>query len=219
MLIKSGAIPCKDKKGFLLKYADSLYQCKKYKDVISLPKLSILKDKYNIDTDIIKDKKARLKLYNDKRRIEFLTEQKIKYNKSIQEFKEKYMQFENIWEFEALSIFLHNNPFEKASKYIHTMPNEIEDGGNGVVVRVISNVERKRAKSGNKSRYAFITIYSNYGSIEFTAWENQLKQYENMFKRGIQVAILYKKKNDRYIIEQMKTYQQWLYDKNIKNKI
>ena len=219
MLVKSGAIPCKDKKEFLLRYADSLYQHKEYVSVKSLPKLSVLKEKFGIDTDVIKDKETRLKIYNEKRRIEFLTEQKIKYNQCIQEFKDKYMQFENIWEFEALSIFLHNNPFEASCKYIHKMPNEVEDGEKGVIVGVISNIERKRAKSGNKSRYAFVMIYSNCGSIEFTAWENQLKQYEDMLKRGVQVAILYKKKNDRYIIEQMKTYQQWLEDKNIKNKV
>ena len=75
-LVKSGAIPCKDKKTFLLKYNHSTYENREYKDVCSLPKLSELKDKWNIDTDIIKDKEVRLKLYNDKKRIEFTNNQK-----------------------------------------------------------------------------------------------------------------------------------------------
>ena len=63
-LTKAGAIPCKDKKNFLLQFASKQFEKKPYKPVVSLPKLSVLKEKYGIDTDVIKDKQVRLDLYN-----------------------------------------------------------------------------------------------------------------------------------------------------------
>ena len=50
-LTKAGAIPCKDKRQFLLKFADKQFERKPYKPVVSLPKLSVLKEQYGIDTD------------------------------------------------------------------------------------------------------------------------------------------------------------------------
>ena len=65
-LTKAGAIPCRNKKDFLMNFAKSLYETKPYKPVVSLPKLSILKEKYNIDTDVIKDKKERYRAYAER---------------------------------------------------------------------------------------------------------------------------------------------------------
>lgn len=209
MLVKSGAIPCKNKKEFMLRYAKSLVKKKDYVPVKSLPKLSILKDKWGIDGDVIKDKEERLKLYNEKRSKEYDVNQQIKFDKHIDGFSKKYLQNEKIWEFEALSIFLKNNPFIDSYKWIHKTLEEVEDGEKGVAVGIISNVERKKSKkTGNP--YAFITLYGNNGSIEFTTWSSQLHENEDMIKRGTEVAILYKKKDGRYITEQMKSYNTWL---------
>ena len=116
---KSGAIPCKNKYQFLLSFAKSLYIVKEYTDVKTLPKLSILKEKYGIDGDVIKNREERLKLYNKQRRIEFNIIQKEKQKNELNSFIEKYMSNEKSWEFEALSVFITNNPFIEAYKYIH----------------------------------------------------------------------------------------------------
>ena len=88
MLIKSGAIPTKDKYNMLLRYANRYLQTDKeykpYSDVKSLPTLLELKTKWGIDTDIIKNKEERLKLYNQKRKIEHET---VKYQEWLKEKK------------------------------------------------------------------------------------------------------------------------------------
>lgn len=44
------------------------YKEKSFREMASIPKISILKDEYGIDTDSIKDKPTRLALYNKVRR-------------------------------------------------------------------------------------------------------------------------------------------------------
>lgn len=216
-LTKAGAIPCRDKKSFLMDFARDLYEKKSYKIVISLPKLSVLKEKYGIDTDVIKDKEERLKLYNLAKEKEFNEQQKIKYEKHLQEFEEKYLQNEKFWEFEALSIFIKNNPFEEAYKYIKMPFINVEEGGKGVIVGAISNIQKKKDRNGKQ--FAFIWVYSSYGLEEAICWHTQYKQYEDLIKRGNQIVMLCSKSNDKPVIKEMKTYEKWLSDRKLKDKI
>lgn len=213
-LIKSGAFPTKNKRQFLIKYAKSLFEVKKYKDVTTLPKLSILQEKWDIDTDRIKDKEERLKIYNQKRKIEFNIQQQQKYKKFTEEFTEKYLQNEDFWEFEALSIFINNNPFEKIYNYI-TPFEEIEDGSKGVIIGIVSNIVKKTDK--NKKQFAYISIYSTFGLVDIICWHSQYKEYQDLLKRGNQLALLCKKKDDKAICQSIKTYNKWLIDRNINN--
>ncbi len=213
-LIKSGAFPAKNKRQFLIKYAKSLFEVKKYKDVTILPKLSILQEKWDIDTDRIKDKEERLKIYNQKRKIEFNIQQQQKYKKFTEEFTEKYLQNEDFWEFEALSIFINNNPFEKIYNYI-TPFEEIEDGSKGVIIGIVSNIVKKTDK--NKKQFAYISIYSTFGLVDIICWHSQYKEYQDLLKRGNQLALLCKKKDDKAICQSIKTYNKWLIDRNINN--
>ena len=137
-LTKAGAIPCKDKKNFLLQFAAKQFEKKPYKPVVSLPKLSVLKEKYGIDTDVIKDKQVRLDLYNKQKEKEYLEQQDEKFNISMNEFTEKYLQNEKFWEFDALSVFINNNPFVEAYKYIQIPFDEVDEGAKGLVVGAIS---------------------------------------------------------------------------------
>lgn len=212
-LVKAGAIPCKDKKQFLLWFADNLFEKKPYKQVVSLPKLSILKEKYGIDTDIIKDKETRLKLYNQKKEQEYIEIQSLKHKKNMTEFSEKYLQNEKFWEFEALSIFINNNPFEEAYKYIESSFDDVEEGAKGLVVGVIANIQKKKDRNGKQ--FAFLWIYSAYGLIEVICWHSQYKQYEDLIKRGNQVAMLCAKSDDKAVIKEMKSYGQWLDDRKL----
>lgn len=212
-LTKAGAIPCKDKRQFLLKFADKQFERKPYKPVVSLPKLSVLKEQYGIDTDIIKDKEERLMLYNKKRENEYIETQKVKYNKSMQEFSDKYLQNEKFWEFEALSVFINNNPFVEAYKYIDTPFEEVEEGAKGLVVGVIANIQKKKDRNGKQ--FAFLWMYSAFGLIEVICWHSQYKQYEDLIKRGSQIAILCSKSDEKAVAKEMKTYDQWLEDRKL----
>lgn len=211
-LVKSGAIPAKDKKQFLLNYAHSLFEQKEYKPVLSLPKLDDLKNKWNIDPDLVKDKIERLNLYNYYREIEFNKQQKEKYNKHMKDFSDKYLQNENFWEFEALSIFINNNPFEKIYEYI-TPFEETEDGSKCVVIGIIADIAKKTDRKGKQ--FAFLNMYSAYGLVDITCWHSQFKEYQDILKRGNQIAILCKKKEGKGFVESIKTYNQWLIDKKI----
>ena len=212
-LAKSGAIPCKDKRQFLLQFADKQFERKEYKPVVSLPKLSVLKEQYGIDTDIIKEKEERLMLYNKKRENEYIEAQKLKYNKAIQEFSDKYLQNEKFWEFEALSVFINNNPFVEAYKYIEAPFEEVEEGARGIVVGVIANIQKKKDRNGKQ--FAFLWMYSAFGLIEVICWHSQYKQYEDLIKRGNQITMLCAKSDDKAVVKEMKTYDQWLDDRKL----
>ena len=213
-LVKAGAIPCENKKRFLISFAKTQFEIKEYKDVSSLPKLSILREKYGIDTDIIKTKEERLLLYNNERRKEFEILQQEKHKKSMSEFCDKYLKNEDFWEFEALSVFIKYNPFVEAYQYIRKQFEDIEDGDSGVIVGVIANIQKKKDRHGKQ--FAFIWMYSAFGLIEATCWNTQLKQYEDLIKRENQVALLCRKSEDKAIVEEMKSYNQWLSDRKIK---
>ena len=212
-LTKSGAVPCKDKRKFLLQFADSQFEQKEYKSVVSLPKLSVLKEKYGIDTDVIKDKTERLRLYNMEKEKEYIETQKEKYNKSMTEFNNKYLQNEKFWEFDALSVFINDNPFVEAYKYIQTPFNEVEEGSKGLVVGIIANIQKKKDRNGKQ--FAFLWMYSAFGLIEVICWHTQYKQYEDLIKRGNQIAMLCQKSDDKAVIKEMKTYEQWLDDRKL----
>lgn len=212
-LTKAGAIPCKDKRKFLLQFEDSQIAQKEYKPIVSLPKLSVLKEKYGIDTDVIKDKTERLRLYNIEKEKEYIETQKEKYNKSMTEFNEKYLQNEKFWEFDALSVFINDNPFVEAYKYIKTPFDEVEEGSKGLVVGIIANIQKKKDRNGKQ--FAFLWMYSAFGLIEVICWHTQYKQYEDLIKRGNQIAMLCQKSDDKAVIKEMKTYEQWLDDRKL----
>jgi len=214
-LVKSGAFPAKDKRQFLIKYAKSLFEIKEYKDVTTLPKLKDLQEKWDIDTGKIKDKEIRLKIYNQKRKVEYNKLQQDKYKKFTEEFTEKYLNNEKFWEFEALSIFINDNPFEKIYDYI-TPFEEIDDGTKGVIIGIVSNIVKKKDK--HKKQFAYVSIYSTFGLIDIICWHSQFKEYQDLLKKGNKLALLCKKKDGKAICESIKTYEQWLIDKKLKYK-
>lgn len=217
-LLKAGAIPTKDKKRFLINYAKSLFEIKEYVPVKTLPKLSELQDKWGINVDRVKDKEERLSLYNKKRKVEYDSLQVAKYNKNIKEFLEKHLQNESLWEFEALSIFIKNNPFEKVYEFI-TPFSEVEIGNKAVIVGVVANVIKKKDRHGKE--FAFISVYSAFGLIEVICWHTQYKEYMDLIKRGEQLALLCKKGEDKVTVQSIKKYDKWYQDycSNNKNKI
>ena len=226
-LIKAGAIPAKDKSDMLLRYADILFEADYkdpvFKELASLPKLSILESEWGIDCKTVKDKTERLQLYNTKRKQKFdservfrLTEKEKKRNAFIEAFKQKYMDSPHMWEFETLSMFLTEDPLKDASQYISRTFESAEDGDELTVLSVIVDIQKKKDKRGGQ--FAYLHLYTTNGIIEAICWSSQYNRFANLIAKGKDVAILGKKKEDSFVVKEMKPYQQWLIDRKLVKK-
>ncbi|RGG64541.1 DNA polymerase III subunit alpha [Ruminococcus sp. AF18-29] len=215
-LMKSGAIPTKDKKSCLLKYLKSLYKPLEYKELSKLPTYNKLIIDYDIDIEKYRtgngkydyDKDLLLTLANQKKKEKFDLQQEDRL-KQFLSTNNKYLENVDFWEFEALQIFMHNNPFEEALPYLTTAFETVENDNDCVVVGVISRVQKK--KDRNKKPFAFVNIYSTFGIIEGVLWNSQLVQYEDLVKKGSQIAIKCRKTDeDKVTIQAMRPYAEWL---------
>ena len=215
-LVKSGAIPTKNKKKFLIKYLGSLYQRSEYKPVATLPTKAKLLLDWDIDTSQYMDgkkvnKERVLELLNEKKKEKFDEEQKNKYQTYVNECNEKYLKDEAFWEFETLQIFVTDeNPFAQAYEILDDF-SSYSNGDKCVIVGIISKIQKKKTKTG--SQFAFANIYSGDGLIEVTIWPDALQKFQNLIVKGQQVAILGKKEGeDKMIVDKIKSYDQWLDD-------
>lgn len=218
-LVKSGAIPCKDKRQFLIRYFMDESKNAEFKPVSTLPTRKRLLDEFNIDTAQYMngkkvDKAAVLQVYNQVRRVRFESEKLEKQNKALAEYSEKYLQDEPFWEFQTLQTFISDkNPFEDAFKYIRDF-SEIEEGGNCVLVGVISNVQKKKTKNGQQ--FAFVNLYSGSGIIELTIWPTTLSKNQELIIKGMQVAVIGRKEDESHlVVNKVKSYKQWLHDRKL----
>ena len=215
-LVKSGAIPTKNKKQFLIKYLNSMYQRSEYKPVATLPTKMKLLLEWDIDTSQYMngkkvDKSRVLEIYNYKKKDKFDEEQKIKYQAYIDDCSEKYLKDEEFWEFETLQIFVSDdNPFAKAYEILDDF-SSYNNGDKCVIVGIISKIQKKKTKTG--SQFAFANIYSGDGLIEVTIWPDALQKFQDLIVKGQQVAILGKKEGeDKMIVDKIKSYNTWLND-------
>lgn len=215
-LVKSGAIPTKNKRQFLINYLKSQYEKKEYKPVSSLPTKMQLLTTWDIDTSEYMigkkvDKERVLTLYNDKRKIQFEEEQRGKYQAYIDECNEKYLKDEAFWEFETLQIFVSDeNPFTEAYKILNDF-SSYDIGEKCVIVGIISKIQKKKTKKGQQ--FAFANIYSGDGLIEITIWPDALQKFQDLIVKGQQVAVLGKKDgDDKMIADKIKSYDKWLAD-------
>ncbi len=218
-LVKSGAIPTKNKKRFLIKYFKSMYDKKEYKPVSTLPtKMKLLID-WDIDTSEYMldkrkiDKERVLKIYNEKKKEKFEEEQEIKYQLYIKECNEKYLRDEAFWEFETMQIFLSDgNPFERAYDVINDF-SAYEAGEQCVIVGVVAQIQKKKTKKGDQ--FAFANIYSGSGIVEIILWPDALQKFQDLIIKGQQVAVLGKKDgDDKMVASKLKSYDQWIKDIN-----
>ena len=216
-LIKSGAIPCKNKREKLISYLKSEYQPLKFSEVQSLPTYKKLEEDWDIDLKkyvipssgkrIVYDKEALLAEYNRLKKIQFEENQKIRFQKYIDDNK-KYLEDEQFWEFQTLQVFINDNPFDAAYTFL-TPFDDVPDGEKCTLVGIIAKVQKKKDKNGKQ--FAYINIYSSFGLVEGIVWHSQLKEYEDLVKKGQQVAILCKKDSEeKVIVEKLKPYSKWL---------
>lgn len=223
MLIKAGAIPTKNKKVSLINYLKSLYEPLKFKPVQKAPSYPILISEWDIDPEQYRigpkkydyDKEQILVEYNKKRKEKFDNDQKIRFKKYIDD-NNKYLDNEPFWEFEALQIFIKDNPFEKSYKYLSRSFEEVEDGEMCTIVGIISKVQKKKDRHGKT--FAYINIYSSFGLTEGIVWHSQLKEFEDLIVKGGQIAIYCQKdSDDKVIVKQIKSYYQWLNEMQNRN--
>ena len=216
-LIKSGAIPCKNKREKLISYLKSEYQPLKFSEVQSLPTYKKLEEDWNINLKkyvipssgkrIVYDKEALLTEYNKLKKIQFEENQKVRFQKYIDDNK-KYLEDEQFWEFQTLQVFINDNPFDAAYTFL-TPFEDVPDGEKCTLVGIIAKVQKKKDKNGKQ--FAYINIYSSFGLVEGIVWHSQLKEYEDLVKKGQQVAILCKKDSEeKVIVEKLKPYSKWL---------
>lgn len=216
-LIKSGAIPCKNKREKLISYLKSEYQPLKFSEVQLLPTYKKLEEDWNIDLKkyvipssgkrIVYDKEALLAEYNRLKKIQFEEKQKVRFQKYINDNK-KYLEDELFWEFQTLQVFINDNPFDAAYTFL-TPFEDVPDGEKCTLVGIIAKVQKKKDKNGKQ--FAYINIYSSFGLVEGIVWHSQLKEYEDLVKKGQQVAILCKKDSEeKVIVEKLKPYSKWL---------
>ena len=214
-LVKSGAIPTKNKKQFLINYFKSQYETKEYQPVSSLPTKMKLLTEFEINVDDYQvgkkvDKEAVLRIYNQKKETIFQQEQEERYRKYIEECNEKYLQDEQYWEFETLEFFISDeNPFEQAYDILPEF-DDVPIGEDCVVVGIISKIQKKKTKRGDQ--FAFINIYGT-SLVEGTVWPDALKKFQDLIVKGQQVAVLCKKEaEDKVVVNKIKPYSQWLED-------
>lgn len=225
MLIKSGAIPTKDKKKFLIKYLKSLFEPSTFKPVAKAPSYKMLIYKYDMDIEKYRigdkkydyDKEKILEEYNNIRKKKFDEAQEEKFKKHIEDNK-KYLADEAFWEFQALQIFIADNPFDKAYENISRQFEEVKNGEDCTIVGVIAKIQKKKAKTGKQ--FAYLNIYSSFGIVEAITWNKQLTQYEDIIKKGNQIAMLCRKEGEEKVVaKEIKSYNQWIDDIKRKKKI
>ena len=217
-LIKSGAIPSKNKKQTLVKYLKSLYEPLTFRPVAKTPSYIELETKWDFDLEEYRtgpkkydyDKERILTDYNKKKKEIFDKQQEERFQKYIEENK-KYLENEEFWEFEALQIFIKDNPFEQAYTYMSKQFEDIEIGDMCTIVGIIAKVQKKKDKS--KKQFAFVNIYSSFGLVEAIVWHDQLKSFEDLITKGKQIAMYCRKEDeDKVVANKIKPYSQWLSD-------
>lgn len=216
-LIKSGAIPCKNKRKKLISYLKSQYQPIQFSESKSLPTYSKLEEDWHINLSdyvvensgkrVKYDKEKLLNKYNELKREEFNRKQEIRFRKYIED-NNKYLEDEQFWEFQTLQVFINDNPFNTAYTFL-TPFEDIKDGEKCTLVGIIAKVQKKKDKNGKQ--FAYINIYSSFGLVEGIIWHSTLKEFEDLIKKGQQIAILCKKDSEeKVIVEKIRPYNEWL---------
>lgn len=213
-LIKAGAFGSENKKAKLLKYFDMLVTKREYKPVKTIPspkeatllKWGIDPSKFT-DPDKKKNNEAMLDLYNNRRKKQFDDEQNLKAQSEKQEYIDKYMDNEYMWEFETLSMFLTDNPLKEVRDYI-TSWTEVQEGAEGVLLAVVVDLKRKKDKNNNV--FAYVDLYTVDGIVEAVAWSSIFKKFTDLLEKGKCIALLGRKgENSQMFIKEIKDFQQW----------
>lgn len=221
-LIKAGCFTVSKKEKLLESYCNKLITRKEYKEVSTIPSKAELLMKWGINSDNYKEgrklnRELLSKDYNLARRIQFESDEKERYEKELLAFREKYMQ--DLWlsEFEMLNLFLTSDPLEFAYEHIRDFE-EIETDTDAVLIGVIVGIQRK--KDRHNQLFCYIQLYTPHTGIrEAICWASTTKQYFDLIKNGVCIAIYGRKtEGGNIVVNEMKDYRDWLRDKNLKHE-
>lgn len=225
-LIKAGAFPTKSKKKLMQQYAESQYIKKEYKPLKSHPSAPKLLVDYGIDVNDYKvgkktDWEPIMELVNHKRKEAFDADEKARWIKYANQFKRDYMQDEFLWEFQALSMFVTDNPLKTAADAVGINWAEVPNGASGTVLAVISNIQRKKDRHGGQ--FAYLDLVLPEGMVEATIWSKQLMEYADLIVKGNALAIIGRKDKvgNQLFVSKVKPFEQWQKDieKNCRKKV
>lgn len=212
-LIKGGAFDefNNNREELLLEYANSLYVPLIYKDNISINKKQkeLLIEKNIILESDYKNKELCLRKYNEYRFNEHKNKNKNKYEKHIEDFKNKYLTgSKEDWEFEVLSVYLTGNPYKEIEKQLVSF-DDVNDNAECIIVGTIIDIKNKSDK--NKNKFCYINIFNHESKIiESVCWATQYNEYYEIIKKGVKIACLGKKKEGKYFIKKIRLYDEWI---------
>ena len=199
------------KRSLLLDYFEYTYPKKQYKPVKTVPTEQVLREQWGI---IKGDRKSKdetlLGEYNYKREQAFKQKERETYDKKLQDFKDKYMQNEYMWEFETLSMFVTDNPLKEMSHYV-TDWNLVKDGEEPCILAVIVDIKRKKDKNNNV--FAYLDLYTVNGILEAVAWSSKYKKYSDLIEKGKCISILGRKNEGKLFVNEIKSFGQWKKDR------
>lgn len=213
-LIKAGALGKAKKQNMKKLFEYNFYQdIPKFKPVVSVTPKD-LKTKYNIEipNTVENFKEKRLEIYNQYRKKDYDEEIKESYEKKQEEFIQKYMQKQDLWEFETLSMFITSNPFEEALQYVPDF-DSIVNGNQATVIGIIVDIERK--KDRNNNQYAFVDFYNGEKHIELIFWARQYARYRTGIVKQSKMVVIGEKEDDKIYVKMAKPYKVWLKEKEL----
>jgi len=210
-LIKGGAFDelDTDRKKLLQEYCLSLYEpltFKENKTINKKQKDMLIEEGYHIQ-EHYKDNIFCLCMYNLYKKKKTKEKNNIKLEKHTKEFEEKYMTGNKAdWEFESLSIYLTEDPYEKI-RGLKSF-NEFTEGISEYIIGTIIDIKYKNDK--NRNKFCYIDLLDHTGEIiELLCGSKIYTMYYELIKKGFKVICYGVKREERFIVKNVQDYDTW----------
>lgn len=213
-LIKSGCFGM-NKEELLLQYCKSTLSSSLYKPILTVPSKKVMLELGLISCDEdFKDKIECSNRYNDHRQLEHHKKMSERETKIINEFREKYMDTPEMYEYETMSIFINGNPFDSVMKNFKPFES-FEEEAMCIAIGTITSVKRKKQKNGKTM--AYIELLTPEKMIEGMVFATQYTEYQDILKKGKNVLIHCKKSGNQFVTNRMMSLEEWKQN-NLKKK-
>jgi DNA polymerase III alpha subunit len=133
--------------------------------------------------------------------------------KVLGEFKEKYMDSPEMYEYETMSIFINGNPFDSVLKHFKPFDSH-EEAATCIAIGTITSVKRKKQKNGKTM--AYVELLTPEKMIEGMVFASQYTEYQDLLKKGKNVLVSCKKNGNQFVTEKMMSFEEWKKNKGIK---
>lgn len=205
--IKSGMFGA-NKNEVLMQYGNLIYTSLIYKERKTIPAPADFKKiGLSISDEDMKDKAKRWKIFVDYKYEQYLIKDEKRKVKHLNEFVEKYITDEDLYEFHTMACYLTVSPFDN---YLSSINNfyDYEDETNKVLI-VGTVLDKKVKKSSRGGQYAKLTVLTPHGVLEGKAYSAQYAEYKQYLDKNEIVVILAKRNKDEFIMSKLKTFDEW----------